>query len=364
MAPDGQIHVSLLGWPKAHVVQGRKVWMLELPGAKPSALLAYLLMARRTVSRETLMALFWPNSDTAHAQTSLRNALYQLQKGLPEGALEVSRYTVSLSSRYTWVVDVHQLEALLEPPVSSEALDAALALYQGDFLEGLHISEAEEFELWRTTLSQRLRVRFLEALNLGIQEAMRYGLWERAEVLLRKAVWLEPWREDFHKALIHALIWQGKYTAAFKQYQDCCAALKAHMGLEPGPELETLAESIRERRQRPPVFQVPPMPMPFVDREDALRTVYAWLEESRLVTVVAPSGMGKTALVLAFAHRHRHRFRVWAFAMAILKKPGITPKPPWSVWVYLKPAHHEAFHRGFPLTKTTRSSSSLSMSWQ
>ena len=290
------------------LVQGGEERPLELPGNKPQAILYYLLLAPGPVSRDTLMWLFWPESDMHRARTSLRNALYQLQKSLPPEALEVNRQSVALSPRYRWEVDVHQVQTLLKEEPTLEGLQKAVALYRGDFLEGFHVPDAPEFAHWQTSVGQQLRVQMLEALDRGIREGLARGRWRDVEALLRFAVALEPWREDFYYTLLQVLMWQGKYTAALKVYQQCCERLQEEWQSPPGPELEALAQRIHHRRRHPPAFQVPDLPFPLIDREEDLETLCALLQEYRLVTLVGPNGVGKTMLALALAHHHRHRF--------------------------------------------------------
>ncbi len=303
-----RLRVRLLGWPQVFLVEGDEERPLDLPGNKPQAILYYLLMAPGPVSRDTLMWLFWPESDMHRARTSLRNALYQLQKSLPPEALEVNRQSVALSSRYRWEVDVRQVQDLLQDSPTLDRLRQAVALYRGDFLEGFHVADAPEFAHWQTSMAQQLRVQMLEALDRGLRDGLARGRWRDVEALLRFAVALEPWREDFYYTLIQVLMWQGKYTAALKVYQQCCARLQEEWQADPGPELEALVAHIHHRRRHPPAFRVPELPLPLIDREEDLEALCALLQEYRLVTLVGPNGVGKTMLALAFAHHHRHRF--------------------------------------------------------
>src|ERR1700730_16195414 len=66
--------------------------------AKRLALLAYLCVAspRGFHRRDTLLALFWPESDQAHARASLRNAIHVLRGALGAEAV-ISRGDEALS---------------------------------------------------------------------------------------------------------------------------------------------------------------------------------------------------------------------------------------------------------------------------
>ncbi len=316
MSALSTLSLRLLGWPEMHWRTGQGEHPVALPGNKPQALLYYLAWKQQPVARERLMALLWPEAPAAKARASLRNALYQLQRHLPPQALEVGRQAVALSGRYRWEVDLHQVLTLLQPPLTPDKVRQIMALYRGDFLEGFHVPRAAEFTHWVTSVSQWLRTQVLDACDAALQEALRYGQWPLAEDILRFIVRLEPWREDYHAGLIRVLMWQGKYTAALKQYQQCCRILAQELHVEPDPETRALEAEVRRRRQHPPPFAVPQPLFPIVGREEELAALAERLHQHRLVTLVGPSGAGKTALALAFAQRHRHRYAHGVFFFA------------------------------------------------
>ena len=98
------------------------------------ALLAALAAAgERGMSRERLMAYFWPDSDETHGRHSLRQALYALRQELGVDVVESNGATLSLDGsllggvmEYTvgGCTYLHAFDALL---VSDEELDRDLA---------------------------------------------------------------------------------------------------------------------------------------------------------------------------------------------------------------------------------------------
>ncbi|MBA2671622.1 MAG: winged helix-turn-helix domain-containing protein [Gemmatimonadetes bacterium] len=79
-----RLHV-LGGADLRHPVLGRAGSVLAQP--KRFALLAYLALANPGAfsRRDTLLALFWPESDTERARSSLRSSLHSLRKALGDG---------------------------------------------------------------------------------------------------------------------------------------------------------------------------------------------------------------------------------------------------------------------------------------
>ena len=115
--------------------------------AKRLALLAHLA-ALPPVSfrrRDTLLLLFWPDLDQEHSRGALRQALHFLRKTLGEGAiLTRGEDEIGLEPAAVWS-DTRGLEAA----VAAGQPEAALALYRGEFLEGVFVSDAApELEDW------------------------------------------------------------------------------------------------------------------------------------------------------------------------------------------------------------------------
>src|SRR6266568_3073420 len=126
---------------------------------KSLALLAYLAAARPRGfhRRDTLLALFWPDLDQAHARNALRQTVHSLRHELG-GHVLIGRgeEELGVDSARLWC-DVAQFDAHLD----GHDLKAAVALYRGELLHGFHVSGANEFEAWqdqeRKYLAKRAR---------------------------------------------------------------------------------------------------------------------------------------------------------------------------------------------------------------
>ena len=113
---------------------------------KRVAILAYLALANPGgfVRRDTLLALFWPDSDDAHARRSLNQAIYFLRRSLGDEVI-VSRGDEELA------VDPARLSLdVLALRAAAERGDAELepGLVKGELMEGFHAEASVEFEHW------------------------------------------------------------------------------------------------------------------------------------------------------------------------------------------------------------------------
>jgi len=154
--------VSLLGTPTL-TLDGQP---LALTRRKSRAILYYLAAHRNPLTREQLLAFFWPDLDRPAAQQTLRTTLHGLRKALGSHLL-VDETTLSLAPDTE--IDVRRFEAGLQSPLADlQSLVSHLALYRGDFLEGFTLPDTPSFDDWAAIEREhhrRLAVRDLTTLS-------------------------------------------------------------------------------------------------------------------------------------------------------------------------------------------------------
>src|SRR5262249_28816836 len=127
---------------------------VELPPSKKTrALLAYLAVTTRPHSRDRLCGMFWPIPDDPRA--ALRWSLSRLRPLLDEHGCRriiADRDTVGLDLT-SITVDLLSLRSACRngfDSISTEALGEAAQALEGEFLEGLDLSDCQEFANWCT----------------------------------------------------------------------------------------------------------------------------------------------------------------------------------------------------------------------
>src|SRR5687767_1444259 len=210
---------------------------------KRIALLAYLCLAspRGFHRRDTLLGLFWPDSDEAHARTSLRTTLHLLRKALGDDAL-LSRGDEEIAVNFNAVwCDGVAFDELIAANKASEAL----ALYRGDLLSGFFIDDAPHFEQWLATERGRLRSSAAHDARIAAetQEAER-NLTE-AVSWARRAVELTERDERAVRRLIELLVRAGDRAGALQAYDDFASRLAAELETQPSEETRALAGRLR-----------------------------------------------------------------------------------------------------------------------
>jgi DNA-binding SARP family transcriptional activator/predicted ATPase len=300
------IRIHLLGYPTVFIDDEPVTGFVSL---KTVALLAYVVETQQTQARDKLVGLFWGDMPEAKAKSSLRTALYNIQQLLPD-VLEITRKSVRYVGESTVTVDAHQFSQLTSlPDPAIEQLREAMAWYQADFLEGVHIPAAPEFEEWLIGQRERFRQTAVTILTTLATHDMAEGNLPQAAIQLRQLLQLEPWRETAHRDLMQLQARLGDYNAALRQYEQCAQMLADELGIEPMPETRRLYERITQLRLRPPQDHVPLALEALVGRKHSLAELRRLLADpqTRLITVLGMGGIGKTRLALAIAaDQHAH----------------------------------------------------------
>ena len=276
---------------------------------KVLALLVYLAVTRRSHQREALAALLWGELPEADAKNNLRQALANLRK-LVNDHLIITRDSVLFDTSIPHQLDTHKFEQTLHASRAKTAdgrfphWQAAIALYQGDFLAGFFVRDAPDFEEW--LLAQRVRYRelALHTLHTLTEHHLSRGEYGRAIDSATRLLALDAWREEAHRQLMLAQFRSGQRSAALAQYETCRQLLDNELGIEPSAETEALLARIQAAGQIPSLT-LPHYPTAFVGRQAELATIESLLlkTECRLLTLLGPGGNGKTRLAAQAAER-------------------------------------------------------------
>lgn len=222
--------IQLLGRPGIEggtPPRGRKAW----------ALLAYLLSAEGSPTREQLAGLLFEDADDP--LRALRWNLSELRKALPGAAL--SKEPLRLDLPPGTVVDL----AVLKSGGWPEAIE--LPGLGRELLEGVGFSSAPIMEMW--LLNERRQVKgateaVLREAVMGLLGLDRAG---RAVELATKLATLDPFDESYQALLIQSLVMSGDQAEAEQQFKVFASLLQRELGVEPGPAVRAALTPAVER---------------------------------------------------------------------------------------------------------------------
>src|SRR5262245_22243509 len=223
---------------------------LTFPTRKAQALLAYLAVRpEQKYTRNKLAAMFWGGAGREQARQSLRQGLSTLRSAVARFHPQIlvvdgDHVTLDWSSMDVDVVEFERLAARGAP----RDLEQAAALYAGDLLDGLDVSE-EPFEEWLRSERARLRETAVHVLTRLLQHQAKSGSPEPAIRSAVRLLALDPLREETHRTLMQLYARQGRLGDALRQYQTCVSVLRGELGVEPAQETRRVYREIVPRRR-------------------------------------------------------------------------------------------------------------------
>jgi DNA-binding SARP family transcriptional activator len=199
-----------------------------------------LLQHRHGLRKEELGNIFWPDHPPRKLDGIFRSTLYRLRRAVYRDAVifEDGRYSFRWDCDYWLDIEAFEqslakAEASADPKEQLVALQAALDLYQGDYLEGV-------YDDWSSLERQRLREKYLAALETVAGLHAGRGSLQQAVEEYQHLVVADPYREPAHRELMRCYYRLGDRAAAIRQYQSCVKLLREELGLSPSHETEEL----------------------------------------------------------------------------------------------------------------------------
>jgi DNA-binding SARP family transcriptional activator/TolB-like protein len=193
-----------------------------------------------TVTRDRLMALLWPDSDIERARGSLKQAIHSLRHQLEAPDLVLGKNDLSLNPSLIQS-DVCRFQDELKAGQTREAV----ALYQGPFLDGVHLNGSAELEQWVETRRGSLALEYRNGLERLAREAETRGeIAEAVDWCTRRAM-EDPLDGKAALHLMEALAAAGQPTAALQHQRAHEELLRRELGLAPDPAILRLADRLQ-----------------------------------------------------------------------------------------------------------------------
>jgi DNA-binding SARP family transcriptional activator/TolB-like protein len=210
------------------------------------AVLAILAMARRPVSRDALLAMFWGEQSEERARHSLSNALSSLRRALGQRSITTRDADVSLVPDIELDVDALDLQEAVEGRDWARAVE----VYAGPFLDGVNIDGSSSFEQWVTRERRRLERLFVQACTQQCAVLARARKWTECHALAARWLDAEPLSSDAAIYLLNATKAPGTRASlalSIEEYELLRVRLERDFELAPEPSVRELAERIREQ---------------------------------------------------------------------------------------------------------------------
>lgn len=229
--------------------------LIPLQGSRQRTLLATLLInSRKVVTKEQFFEELWDGRPVARADNALQALVARLRKLLKAqfGEQFTRDRLITLPTGYLLHAETHEVDTSLfeylvtrahgevanNPVRARDLITAALELWDGPVLEGVHggpLCHGAVLHYEETRLAA-IEDKFSASMTAGIERGVISEL--------KKMAMLYPWRERLAEMLMVALYRSGRQADALREYNLVRRRLVDELGMEPSPMLKDRMRAI------------------------------------------------------------------------------------------------------------------------
>jgi len=283
------IKAKLLG-PPIITIENHEI---VFPYKKAEALF-YYLMINNKVYRHKAINLLWGDVSESLARKNLRNAIYIIKKSLGFDIFKNSRDFIEISEQYEVVTDYSKIVDTSE--------EEYLSFYNGEFLEGFYVKNAEIFEEWVFDIRYNTKEIISQRLEKSIYKHIEIGSYVKAEEECRALIEIDNYYEEAYRNLMEIFRRQSKYNQCIKVFKKLSQILDKELSLKPDTKTRQLFDTIMQERN---LFIEPKETSEelFIGREKELsfikKNLYGFFRNhsSNSMIIEGEIGVGKTSLM-------------------------------------------------------------------
>lgn len=305
----GQVGITVNGRP---IVLGR--------GHERTILAVLLAADGRFVSFEQLIDALWGESPPSSALKSLQSHVSRLRRRLREVSDREREIVSGVPGGYQLTLtpgqlDTHQFSDLLARAAQAQdSYETVALLKEADaWWHSRAFGDLAHHPGLRDTAAHWQRQRRAAAMECA---QLLVNLDRRGEAieLLRTVLADDPYNEQVHVQLMHALVAEGRRAEALAVYERLRVRLREELGIDPAPDTRGLYQQILQQDRAPPTRtdEAGPQPIrkrrkPLFGRQRDLEQLSMLLPDATLLTLTGSGGVGKTALAERVAdHTQAH----------------------------------------------------------
>lgn len=206
---------------------------------KSLAVLA-VLAAQGSTSRDRVMALLWSDSTAARARGSLKQSIHLLRRRLGAPDLVLGSSELRLNAERIDCDRIHFMVALRE-----NNDERAVRMYQGPFLDGVHVDGAPEFERWVDSERRELERQYQDALERLARSAEASADHSRAAAWWSRLQAVDPLSSRVALHLIEAFEAAGDRAAALRHAHIHQTLLQEELGISVDSAIAEAVQRIR-----------------------------------------------------------------------------------------------------------------------
>lgn len=222
--------------------------------AQRVALLALLAaVGERGVARDRVLALLWPESPEDNARHSLGQSLYALRRDAGSADVVLGTATLRLNP------DVVSCDAWeLDAAVRCRDFARAASVYEGPFLDGVHLRGSAELQQMVDSERARFTRLYADALEALARAAAERGDTGEAAMWWRRLAAADPLSSRVALALVQALVESDDRGAALQAARVHETLVREELEADPDPAFTSYVTALRNGTGIP-VTSLPPV---------------------------------------------------------------------------------------------------------
>ena len=219
-----------------------------MPPYRTHGLLGTLLLQPGPQPRAHLIVSLFPDLPEAAARRRLSDLVWLLRRAVPGLPLVSDAEEIGLPAEVRWL----DVEAFRQSAAGADLVEwqAALALYRGELLAGLH-------DEWVVQEREALFLEHLRLAQRACTELLQRREFHEALALAERMVQAEPYDEPALRLYMHALGALGRRGTALAAYERFVARAAEELGVTPEPATCALAEAVRTAAAEPDPVALP-----------------------------------------------------------------------------------------------------------
>ena len=202
--------------------------VLEINSGKIGALFCYLLI-KKSAYRDELANIFWGNSSTTKAKTSLRNALHKL-RGLFKADIILSpnKSILKLNEKIEFDIDV---EKFIKDPQQN------LNLYD-IFLKNFYINDSIDFDNWIFEERNYLERLYIDTLKKNIE----LGFSNKIDIdildYIKRFIYIDSYNENGYVYLLKYYKNKNRNDKVINEYHKIKNFFNEELGIDPSEQIK------------------------------------------------------------------------------------------------------------------------------
>ena len=202
-------------------------------------LVALLALHGRWLRRSYVAGTLWGDASEAHADGSLRSALWRLRMGA-QHVVDAGRDELRLAPAVD--VDVQRASAVARAVLAGRFDDDSIDMTEPSLWQELLPGWYEDWVILERERHRQLVLLALEALS---EHCTDIGRLDAAVLAGLAAVEREPLRESAHRALIRAHLADGNVAEAMRRFRMYERLALDDLGVDPSPKMTALLGGLR-----------------------------------------------------------------------------------------------------------------------